>query len=528
MSNAIHFGNSREILYSPHVAKVLLFALFIILFLCAAKDAVAAPIITSAKTASGTVGSPFSYQITTKNHPPYAYGATGLPAGLTVNTGTGLISGTPTVAGTSTVTLSATNHYGTGHATLTITITGGEVSLSPASLAFASEPLGNAAAPQSITVANGTGTTLSITNVAITGASINDFTQRNTCGGSVAAGSNCTISVTFSPTASGARTANVTVTDNAAGSPQSVSLTGTGTTQPDANFSPARLVFGGEPLGNSTPPQGITLTNGGSAALSISSIAITGVNINDFAQTNNCGSSVAAGTYCSITVTFKPTATGTRTASVTLTDNATGSPQTVSLMGTGGGTGAAAVSLSASNLNFGNEPVDLISSSQVITLNNTGNAALSITSIAFTGANATDFTQVSTCGATVAAGGTCTIAILFTPLASGARAASLTITDTASGSPQSVSLSGAGTHDVVLTWTASGTSGVAGYNVYRGTISGGESSTPLNSTPISGTSYTDENVTAGALYYYVITAVASNNSTQSADSAETSAHVPSP
>ena len=226
-------------------------------------------------------------------------------------------------------------------------------------------------------------------------------------------------------------------------------------------------------------------------------------------------------------MTFKPNATGTRTAAVTLTDNATGSPQTVSLSGTGGGTGAA-VRLSPSSLNFGNEPVDVISSSQVITLNNTGNAALSITSIAFTGTNATDFTQVDTCGATVAAGGNCTIAILFTPLASGARGASLTITDNASGSPQSVSLSGTGTHDVILTWTASATSGVVGYNVYRGTTSGGESSTPLNSTPINGTTYTDENVTAGATYYYVVTAVASNDVTQSADSKEASATVPSP
>jgi hypothetical protein len=319
--------------------------------------------------------------------------------------------------------------------------------------------------------------------------------------------------------------ADVTVTDNAAGSPQSVSLTGTGTTVPDANLSPARLAFGSEPLGTTTAAQSITLTNGSSAALSITSIALTGTNPGDFAQTNNCGSSVAAGTHCTISVTFKPTAAGTRTAAVTLTDNATGSPQTVSLSGTGGSTGAVA-SLSPSSLNFGNEPVDVSSSSQVITLNNTGNAALSITSIAFTGTNATDFTQVDTCGATVAAGGNCTIAILFTPLASGARAASLTLTDNASGSPQSVSLSGTGTHDVILTWTASVTSGVMGYNVYRGTASGGETSTPLNSTPINGTTYTDENVTAGASYYYVVTAVASNNVTQSADSNETSATVP--
>jgi hypothetical protein len=211
-------------------------------------------------------------------------------------------------------------------------------------------------------------------------------------------------------------------------------------------------------------------------------------------------------------------------------------PVVVTNPGTGGGvsnslnfrvtvTGAVA-SLSPSNLIFGNEPVDVVSSSQVVTLNNTGSAALSITSIAFTGANATDFTQVDTCGASVAAGGNCTIAILFTPSASGALTASLTITDNASGSPQSVSLSGTGTPDVILTWTASVTSGVAGYNVYRGTTSGGESSTPLNSTPINGTTYTDENVTAGASYYYVVMAVASNDVTQSADSNEASATVP--
>jgi hypothetical protein len=261
--------------------------------------------------------------------------------------------------------------------------------------------------------------------------------------------------------------------------------------------------------------------------LTLTSIRLTGTNPGDFAQTNTCGSSVAAGANCTISVTFTPAASGTRTAAVTVTDNATGSPQTVSLSGTGGSTGAVA-SLSPSSLTFGDEPVDITSPSQVVTLNNTGSAALSITSIAFTGTNATDFTQVDTCGASVAAGCNCTIAILFTPSASGARAASLTVTDNASGSPQAVSVSGTGTHDVILSWTDSVTPGVVGYNVYRGTTSGGESSTPLNSTPINGTTYTDENVTAGATYYYVITAVASNDVTQSADSREASATVPSP
>jgi fibronectin type 3 domain-containing protein len=106
--------------------------------------------------------------------------------------------------------------------------------------------------------------------------------------------------------------------------------------------------------------------------------------------------------------------------------------------------------------------------------------------------------------------------------------ASLTIADNASGSPQSVSLSGTGTHDVILTWTPSATPGVTGYNVYRGTTSGAESATPVNSSPIAGTTYVDTNVKAGQAYYYVVTAISSNGITQSSDSNQASATVPSP
>jgi fibronectin type 3 domain-containing protein len=118
--------------------------------------------------------------------------------------------------------------------------------------------------------------------------------------------------------------------------------------------------------------------------------------------------------------------------------------------------------------------------------------------------------------------------VMFTPSVIGTRAASLSVADNASGSPQTVPLSGAGTHDVILSWTASTTPGVVGYNVYRGTTSGGPYPTQLNSTPINGTTYSDETVQAGQTYYYVVTAVASNDVTQSANSAPASACVPSP
>ena len=192
---------------------------------------------------------------------------------------------------------------------------------------------------------------------------------------------------------------------------------------------------------------------------------------------------------------------------------------------TAGSTGPA-VSLSPSTLAFGSEPVDMTCPSQVVTLSNTGSAVLNITSITFTGANASSFSEANTCGSSVAAGGNCTIAVLFTPSAAGTLTASLSIADNASGSPQSVSLSGTGTHDVILTWTPSTTSGIAGYYVFRGTTSDEESATPLNSSPITGTTYTDINVQAGQEYYYWVTAISSNGVTQSPHSNQASATVP--
>ena len=184
------------------------------------------------------------------------------------------------------------------------------------------------------------------------------------------------------------------------------------------------------------------------------------------------------------------------------------------------------VSLSPSSLTFGAEPVTMAAPTQAVTLTNTGNVALSISNISFTGANAADFSQANTCNSSVAAGAKCTIVVLFTPSAAGARAASLNIADNASNGAQTVAVAGTGSHDVLLSWSPSPSGGIAGYNVYRGTTSGAESSTPLNATPISGTTFTDANVTDGSTYYYVVTAVAANGTTQSAESNQASALVP--
>jgi hypothetical protein len=298
---------------------------------------------------------------------------------------------------------------------------------------------------------------------------------------------------------------------------------------PGVSLSSSSLSFGSESVGASSTAQTVTLSNTGSAALSITSIGITGVDSSDFTQTNNCGSSVAAGAKCTISVTFTPAASGSLTAALSLTDNATGSPQSVSLAGTGaasGGGGAPAVSLSSTSLSFGSEPVAMTSAAKAVTLSNTGSAALNITRVAVGGTNPSDFAEIAdTCGSSVAAGGNCTIEVTFTPSAADSYTATLSITDNAGSSPQTVSLSGTGAHDVILSWAASGSSGVIGYNIFRGATSRKESTTPLNSSPITGTTYTDSNVTAGQTYYYMITAVSSSD-VQSADSGEVSATVP--
>jgi hypothetical protein len=432
---------------------------------------------------------------------------------------------TPAANGSFTAAVSVADNASGSPQTITLSGTGASpgASLSPSSLSFGNQPVGVASPSQTITLSNTGNAALSITGLALAGANPSDFAQSNNCGASVAAGGNCTISVTFTPAASGSFTAAVSVADNASGSPQTVTLSGTGAS-PGASLSPSSLSFGNEPVGVVSPSQTITLSNTGNAALSITGLALAGANPSDFAQSNNCGASVAAGGNCTISVTFTPAASGSFTAAVSVADNASGSPQTVTLSGTGASPG---VSLSPSSLAFGSVPIDSVSSLQTISLSNTGNAVLSITSLAVGGANSGDFAETAdTCGSSVVAGGNCTIGVTFTPSLAGAETASITVTDNAGGSPQTVALSGTGIHDVILTWTASATSGVAGYNVYRGTSSGGESSTPLNPTLITGTTLTDSNVLAGQAYYYVVAAVADGGTEQSPCSSEVSATVP--
>jgi hypothetical protein len=186
-------------------------------------------------------------------------------------------------------------------------------------------PVGTTSAAQTLTL-NNTGTALlSITSIVASG----DYRQTNTCGSFVAVGATCTISVTFTPTATGTRNGAIAVIDNAAGSPQTVPLLGTG--NPTVMLSPSSLSFSSQPAGTTSTAQLVTLTNSFSTTVAITGIAAAG----DFDETNTCGTSVPAGGTCNISVAFKPSATGSRMGTLTVTDSAGNSPQVASLSGTG-------------------------------------------------------------------------------------------------------------------------------------------------------------------------------------------------
>jgi hypothetical protein len=201
----------------------------------------------------------------------------------------------------------------------------------PAKAFFATQLVGTTGAPKNFALKNNGTTPLTINRIYVMGANASDFTQTNTCGHAIAAGAKCTIAVSFSPSALNLRQAVLVISDSDPASPQAVALGGYGTV---VLFSPTKLSFGNQSVGTSVS-RSMTLTNTGKAGLKIISISVTGADAGDFSQTNNCGAGIPASGQCAITVTFRPTATGGRTAAVVVKDNGGGSPQGVPLTGTG-------------------------------------------------------------------------------------------------------------------------------------------------------------------------------------------------
>jgi len=202
------------------------------------------------------------------------------------------------------------------------------VTLTPSTLTFSTQLVGTTSQPQDATLTNTGNQPVTISSIVASAP----FAQTNNCPSTLAVDANCEIQVTFTPTDKGMVNGTLSVTDNATGSPQQVTLSGTGTA---VMLSPTAINFGDVKVGTSSLPIKVTLSNLAPSSLSITQIAIKGADPSDFSQTNNCGSSLPPQSKCTITVTFTPTATGSRSANVSITDNDPTSPQTVPLSGKG-------------------------------------------------------------------------------------------------------------------------------------------------------------------------------------------------
>ena len=216
---------------------------------------------------------------------------------------------------------------------------------------------------------------------------------------------------------------------------------------PAASLAPTSLTFSGANIGQSSGPLAATLTNTGNAALNIGNISIGGAAAGDFSLAGgSCanGAAIAAGASCTVQASFTPTAAGARAATLTITHNATGGSSAVALSGTGNNVPQATIALSAASINFGTLLTGTPSTVSSITVSNSGQAALTFSSIAISGANAGILTRGGTCatGTPLAAGGSCTVTLQAAPTTAGAFAASLTLASNASNGSAVIGLSG--------------------------------------------------------------------------------------
>src|SRR5580658_2210537 len=201
---------------------------------------------------------------------------------------------------------------------------------SPASLKFPRQAVGTTSAPRAVTATNAFPLAVTVDKVKTSG----DFAQTNACS-TLAPGATCTVNVTFTPTAPGTQKGKLTIADSAPYSPQKVSLTGSGS---DIELSVTRLNLGSRAVGSTSKAKPVTATNVGTALVTFtgSGIVLAGADPGDFViSANTCGPSLASDTNCTVSIEFKPTATGTRTATLEFNDDGGASPQTVALTGNG-------------------------------------------------------------------------------------------------------------------------------------------------------------------------------------------------
>ncbi|MBV9417338.1 MAG: choice-of-anchor D domain-containing protein [Solirubrobacterales bacterium] len=353
---------------------------------------------------------------------------------------------TPSAAGQRTATLTLASNAGAGAQQVSLAGAGGRaggLSITPGTLDFGSVGVGQTSAVQTTTLSNASNTSAPVGAITLEGAGQNDFAiASNGCSRAIPANGSCTVGVRFAPTTGGPLTAVLAIADTATGQTRAVALRGTGATSVAAAVAPQQLSFGEEPYGQTSAGQAVSVSNQGSAPLTVQGATVGGSDAGDFEVTaDQCGGkTVAPGQSCTVTVTFTPKAVGQRTATLVISDNATRQTQSVAISGAGTGSPTATATPSFAVV----VQSGLTVRAPTVTLTNGGNARLSISSAQLTGpgAGAYGLSPDNCSGHTVDPGFACTVTIVFTTTTPGGYFAILRFTDNAGSSPQTVPVEG--------------------------------------------------------------------------------------
>jgi hypothetical protein len=304
------------------------------------------------------------------------------------------------------------------------------IGLNPTGLTFSTQPIASESSPQTITVTNTGSASLTVSLVVATG----DFSETDTCTAApIAPNQSCAIQIQFLPTAVGSRNGVLTVYGNVSGGQATAALSGIGGAGAAVVLTPLTLTFPSTMISSTSPAQNITISNTGGTVIALQTPSVSGVDFKVAA--NTCGTSLASGVGCTVSIVFAPTASGSRSGIFTITDDS--GTQTASLSGIG--TSPATDALSPLTLTFAPQQITTTSSAQQITLTNSGDVALTLISAQITSG---DFTAVNACGNSLNAHSSCSINVAFAPKNIGVIAGTLSISDQYRS--QTVALTGTG------------------------------------------------------------------------------------
>ena len=466
---------------------------------------------TLSETLTNTGGSSITISAAAASGSGFSLSGITTPVTLTAGQSTSFsVSFTPTAAGavSGNVAITSTASNPTLNIPLSGTgVTAGALGANPTSLSFGSVQIAHTQT-LSETVTNTGSTSISISQVAVTGTgfSVSGINPPVT----LTAGQSTSFSVSFTPATSGAKTGTVTVTSTASNPTLTIPLSGTGTTPGTLVSNPTTLSFGSVPV-STTQTLSETITNAGGSSATISQVAAsgTGFGVSGISTpvTLNAGQSVT------FSVSFNPTSAGAVTGDVTITSNASDPTFVVPLSGTGTATTPGQLTVAPTTLALGSVQVgDSGTGSGTLTA-----SGANVTVTAASSSNGVFSLSGLSLPVTIPAGQSASFTVTFSPTATGAASGTLTFTSNAQPSTTTETVTGTGTpattHSVSLSWTASTSSNVSGYNIYRAVwaTSSCGSFSKINSALNAGTAYTDATVSNGTSYCYAATAVDSSN-----------------